>query len=113
MNYRFGWILLAISLLCTASAHTDETAPARGQQIRSAAEFDYPPFSIVEKDGRANGFSVELLRAALLAMDRDVTFHVGPWAEIKGLLEQGKIDALPLPALGSTSSISSDNGFVE
>ncbi|MBD1401836.1 transporter substrate-binding domain-containing protein [Pelovirga terrestris] len=64
--------------------------------ITSAAEIDYPPFSIVTDDGRVDGFSVELLRAALKAMGRDVTFRTGTWTEVRALLENGKIQALPL-----------------
>ena len=64
--------------------------------ILSAAEIDYPPFSMVDDQGRANGFSVELMKAALNAMGREVTFRTGPWAEVKGWLETGEIQALPL-----------------
>ncbi|PKN12343.1 MAG: hypothetical protein CVU69_07615 [Deltaproteobacteria bacterium HGW-Deltaproteobacteria-4] len=64
--------------------------------VTSAAEIDYPPFSIVTADGRVDGFSVELLRAALKAMGRDVSFHTGPWSEVRALLETGEIQALPL-----------------
>jgi ABC-type amino acid transport substrate-binding protein/two-component sensor histidine kinase len=64
--------------------------------VTSAAEIDYPPFSIVTADGRVDGFSVELLRAALKAMGRDVSFRTGPWSEVRALLETGEIEALPL-----------------
>ncbi|MBN1906142.1 MAG: transporter substrate-binding domain-containing protein [Deltaproteobacteria bacterium] len=43
----------------------------------SAAEIDYPPFSIFDDQGEAGGFSVELIRAALDAMGRDVEFRTG------------------------------------
>ncbi|HDR14056.1 MAG TPA: transporter substrate-binding domain-containing protein [Desulfobacteraceae bacterium] len=71
-------------------------AMADAPPIQSAAEIDYPPFSIVHEDGRADGFSVELMRAALKAMNRDVTFRTGPWAEVRGWLERGEVQALPL-----------------
>jgi len=64
--------------------------------LRSAAEINYAPFSFVDEHGRAAGFSVELMRAALDAMGWDVTFRTSPWAEVRGWLERGKIDALPL-----------------
>ncbi|WP_051321481.1 transporter substrate-binding domain-containing protein [Chrysiogenes arsenatis] len=64
--------------------------------ITSAAEDDYPPFSIVYADGIPSGFSVELLRAALKAMGRDVTFATGTWNEVRELLEAGEIQVLPL-----------------
>ncbi|MCU7936436.1 MAG: transporter substrate-binding domain-containing protein [Candidatus Thiodiazotropha sp. (ex Dulcina madagascariensis)] len=64
--------------------------------IRSASELKYPSFSIVREDNSADGFSVELMRAAIRAMGRDVTFEVGPWTTIKGDLEEGRLEALPL-----------------
>jgi len=66
------------------------------EPITSAAEMDYPPFSIVTDDGQVDGFSVELLRAALGAMGRDVTFRTGTWPEVRTMLETGEIQALPL-----------------
>ncbi len=96
MNRRYRWLLLMVWVLCASPVFADEASSGAGSVIRSGAEYDYPPFCIVEEGGRANGFSVELLRAALEVMDHEVTFRVGPWTEVKGLLESGKIDALPL-----------------
>ncbi|MFO7751533.1 MAG: transporter substrate-binding domain-containing protein [Desulfobacteraceae bacterium] len=62
----------------------------------SGAEINYPPFSIVDEDGKANGFSVELMQAALKAMGRNVTFRTGEWIKVKEWLEKGEIQALPL-----------------
>ncbi len=64
--------------------------------LSSACEYDYPPFCIVEEDGAVTGFSVELLRAAMAAMGREVSFQTGTWGHVRGLLERGEIDALPL-----------------
>ncbi len=64
--------------------------------ILSAAEIDYQPLCFVNQDGRATGFSVELLEAVLGAMGRRATFRTGLWSEVKDLLEHDKIDALPL-----------------
>ncbi|MFO8113379.1 MAG: transporter substrate-binding domain-containing protein [Desulfosalsimonadaceae bacterium] len=64
--------------------------------VQSAAEIDYPPFSIVDEDGNASGFSVELMRAALAAMGREVAFRTGPWPEVRRWLEKGRVQALPL-----------------
>ncbi len=50
--------------------------------VKSASELDYPPFSIVRADGNADGFSVELLRAVIAEMGREVSFAVGPWAKL-------------------------------
>ncbi|MBD3425155.1 MAG: transporter substrate-binding domain-containing protein, partial [Candidatus Latescibacteria bacterium] len=80
------------SLLLSAVVFAQEsTVP-----VRSGCEVDYPPFCIVHEDGQADGFAVELMRAALAKMGREVTFRTGPWEEVRGLLERDKIDALPL-----------------
>lgn len=86
--------ILAIALLLSYSAAN--SAEKADSPLLSAAEINYPPFSIVDPEGRANGFSVELMRAALNAMGRDVTFRTGPWAEVRGWLEHGKVKALPV-----------------
>ncbi|RJP93632.1 MAG: response regulator [Desulfobacteraceae bacterium] len=89
--------ILAALLLFGASTGAGETTIATGgPAILSASEIDYPPFCIVDSDGRANGFSVELMRAALKAMGREVTFRTGPWKDVRGWLEQGEVQALPL-----------------
>ncbi len=64
--------------------------------ILSASEIAYPPFCIVDDSGRVGGFSVELMQAALKAMGREVSFRTGPWNEVKGWLEHGQVQALPL-----------------
>ncbi len=87
--------LVVISVLPAASAGGEESLP-NGIPLRSAAEIDYPPFSFVGSGGLADGFSVELLRASLAAMQREVTFHTGAWPEVRGMLERGEVEALPL-----------------
>jgi PAS domain S-box-containing protein len=64
--------------------------------LRSASELDYPPLALVRADGSAEGFSVELLRAVLAAMGREVRFEVGTWSTIKQQLADGRLDVLPL-----------------
>ena len=64
--------------------------------VKAASEHDYPPFCIVTPDCKADGFSVELLRAALDAVHLDVEFKVGQWAIIKEELKDGAIQVLPL-----------------
>lgn len=66
------------------------------RSIASASELDYPPFSVVTENGEADGFSVELLRETLKAMDLEVSFYVAPWSQVKQDLADGKIQVLPL-----------------
>lgn len=71
-------------------------APPSTAPIQAGCEIDYPPFCIVDENGNADGFSVELLRAALEAVGREVQFQTGTWSEVKSRLATGQIQALPL-----------------
>ncbi|MFW5791752.1 MAG: transporter substrate-binding domain-containing protein [Desulfohalobiaceae bacterium] len=88
-------VLFALFFLGMFSA-TCQAIPPTGPPISSAAEVDYPPFSFVDAAGQPDGFSVELLRESLQAMGRGVSFATGTWPEVRGLLERGEVQALPL-----------------
>ncbi|HEU4385057.1 MAG TPA: transporter substrate-binding domain-containing protein [Anaeromyxobacteraceae bacterium] len=96
---RASLLALAAGLVAVRASAAE---PARGQAgarpVRSGCEYDYAPFSIVRPDGQADGFSVQLMRAALKAMGRDVAFKTAPWPELKQDLAEGRLDALPLVA---------------
>ncbi len=88
LRRRGGAVLILLFLLA---------GPAGAAEVLTAgSEYDYPPFCIVAEEGRAGGFSVELFRAALEAMSREVEFRTGYWADLKRMLADGEIDALPL-----------------
>ncbi|PKM89230.1 MAG: hypothetical protein CVU87_05810 [Firmicutes bacterium HGW-Firmicutes-12] len=54
-------ILLAFLVLCLVIP-TDSCFAQNDNVYQSATEYDYPPFSVT-KNGVADGFSVELLKA--------------------------------------------------
>lgn len=85
-------VLSLLVIFSSLFSHEDVEHPTK---VHSASELDYPPFSIV-KEGKANGFSVELLRSVLHAMNIEVDFYVDEWRVVKKDLEMGKIDVLPL-----------------
>ncbi len=96
-----AWISAAVLGVCAVfacmfPAFAGESDSTSLEPVRSGAEIEYPPFSFVDENGEASGFSVELMRAALAAMGRDVTFRTGPWFEVRGWLERSEIEALPL-----------------
>ncbi len=93
MSLFFG---LSAVWLCGVSPGAAMEKTTSSPVILSASEVDYPPFCIAHEDGRVEGFSVELLRAAVRAMGRDVVFRIGLWTEVKGWLERGEVQALPL-----------------
>ena len=85
-------LLLALGMLLPV---VTEAAPG-ADTLRSASELDYPPFALVDADGHAAGFAVDLLRATVAGIGRRVRFEVGPWAELKEALADGRLDVLPL-----------------
>ena len=68
---------------------------ASDYQYKSATEYDYPPFSVTTND-KADGFSVELLKAVADVMDLNITFKIDTWFAIKEELKNGNLDILPL-----------------
>ncbi|MCP4285248.1 MAG: transporter substrate-binding domain-containing protein, partial [Gammaproteobacteria bacterium] len=88
---KIGALLLLLLILNVISPTV-----VAGTVLNSAAEPDYPPLSIKDDQGRANGFAVGLLRAATKAMDMEINFKLGPWSEIKQELASDQLDVLPL-----------------
>lgn len=92
-----AWLLVA-ALLASAGGARSQTVqglPA-GPPILAGCEADYPPYCIVTEEGRADGFSTELLRAAAEAVGRTVDYRTGVWDDLKRDLAEGRIQALPL-----------------
>ena len=89
-------MIIGLAVALAAGSDRAHAAEADATPLLAGCEQDYPPFCIVHPDGQVDGFSVELLRAALKAMGREVTFRTGPWAEVKGWLERGEVQVLPL-----------------
>jgi PAS domain S-box-containing protein len=90
-------ILLLFSLHTLAQQkYTDSLNEVTSDTIYIASEPDYPPFCIVNENGNADGFSVDIFTAAADAVRLSVVIKVGVWNYIKQELAEGKIDALPL-----------------
>lgn len=95
----WGWFVAVHGPVEAAAAEEPlQAAAAPPGPILSGCEFDYSPFCIVRGGQEADGFSVELLRAALKAMGREVTFKAATWSEIKEDLADGRLQALPMVA---------------
>ncbi|MDP8236621.1 MAG: transporter substrate-binding domain-containing protein, partial [Candidatus Erginobacter occultus] len=88
---RRGLVFAILAAFCLPAA----TAGAE-DAITAGSEYDYPPFCVVDSAGQAEGFSVQLFRAALAAMGREVEFRTGYWTDLKRMLAEGELDALPL-----------------
>jgi len=93
----FG-LLLCLSMPASAIAAHERGPSLIGSTITVGSELDYPPYADVDEEGNADGFSVDLIKAAAKQVGLKLKFEVGPWAEVKAKLERGEIDALPLVA---------------
>jgi len=92
-NIKKGLFTILIFLILLVQV---PTLHAGTETILSASEANYPPFCIIGEDNQADGFSVELLRATLHAMGKNVSFETGSWDEVKKDLIDKKIQVLPL-----------------
>ncbi len=81
--------LLFFNLVSTLNSSEKKTL------LHSASELDYPPFCIVNKNEKADGFAVDLLEYVTHVMGMQITFKVAPWPEIKNELKNRKLDVLP------------------
>jgi len=89
-------LALFLVVICYIPAACAEPLSGSPIVLKSASELDYPPFAIVQQDGTADGFSVDLLKAATQAVGLSVTFKTGPWYELKQELADKILDVLPL-----------------
>ena len=94
----FFFVFLASVLLSPLVSKADENHADKGHrsEILVGSEFDYAPYALVTNDGKADGFTVDLMKAVCEVMGIKVEFKVGPWNEVRGALETGDVEALPL-----------------
>ena len=65
-------------------------------ELMAGCEYSYPPFCVADENGNADGFSVELLKAAGDAVGISVNFKVDVWDKLTIGLREGKLQVLPL-----------------
>lgn len=85
------WAIMIVALALAPSIAADAA-----QTIKSASEVDYPPFCLVDANGKATGFSVELLTEVVSSMGMEIQFRTGIWDDVKGWLADGQVQVLPL-----------------
>ncbi len=77
----------------TDSAHFNQPVT---DTILIAAEPDYPPYCSIDENGNAEGFAIDVFKAAARAAGLEVKIKIGLWNTIKQDLIEGRIDALPV-----------------
>lgn len=73
--------------------------PAAGAGAREtlvvAGDARYPPFQVLDTDGHATGFDIELIRLLAEDLDMDLQVRLGDWEQALASLERGEIDVVP------------------
>ncbi|MBF0402445.1 PAS domain S-box protein [Candidatus Magnetominusculus xianensis] len=87
-------IAAIIFLWYPADSKAQNTPP-----IKVGSEIDFPPYAIVDANGHASGFSVELIREVAAVMGLSIDIHSGEWNDILLEFKKGNIELLPLVAL--------------
>lgn len=83
-----SWFFLLLSV--PVSPLVAANASDNPEIILSASEINYPPFCVTGSNHKVDSFSVELLRAALRGMGREVSFDVDIWTTVKQSLIEKK-----------------------
>lgn len=96
------FLCLALIALIVSPAAADER-----EVIRVGGNRDYPPYELVDKNGQAAGFTVDLLRAIAEVMGMKVEIDLGEWAKRHDDLKTGRIDM----TLGMNNSEERDKIF--
>ena len=93
-NIYFLIILLGMTF---AVMPVTDSALAVEKQVKGSSnalivgtELDYPPYSFLDEEGRPSGFNVALTQAIAKAMGLNIEVRIGPWADIRKGLKEGK-----------------------
>jgi PAS domain S-box-containing protein len=97
---RLGLICGVVLLLTLTDSHTFRVLEAKAGEptIQVGSEIEFPPFAVVDENGQASGFSVDLIRAVAEAMNLPLVISTGPWDEMWNGLVSGRFDVLPIVA---------------
>jgi len=87
--------LVAVWTFCTAPLFAQE-ADTQKKSIVIGVATDFPPYSFLNENGLPTGYEVDLTLAIARVMHLDIEIRIGPFGEIRKLLENGKIDAVPM-----------------
>ena len=103
---RRFFLALGLTCLLVFSAATSwaiDTLPSGsvspGQVLKTIIVDNYHPYTFVNEQGEADGFSVDLARAVAKAMGFTLEIRPDTWEESKRALESGSIDLLTMMAI--------------
>jgi len=87
-------LLGAAAALLPAAGSPQGEPPSSGRVIVVGGNRDYPPYEFLDAQGKPAGYNVDLTLAIAEAMGMRVEIRLGSWAELRGALREGRLDAL-------------------
>ncbi|MEI6125787.1 MAG: transporter substrate-binding domain-containing protein [Pseudomonadota bacterium] len=98
-NRSFSALIALLFILFSVFTHRiAHAATTDTQVIQVGSEVEFPPFAIVDQNGQAAGFSVDLIKAVANAMGLQIVITTGPWDTMWNGLVSGQLDVLPIVA---------------
>lgn len=96
MKLKIYKYLFPFALLSILSVIPLQYLKADTGVLKSGCEYYYPPYCFENKEGKADGFSIDLMKEALKAVGEKAEFRVDYWDVLKSDLKEGRLDLLPL-----------------
>lgn len=89
-------VLLLPAATHAAPAHPQAALPHAPEVVVVGGDAAYPPFQILDGNGEATGFDIELMRLLADDLGVDVRFELGDWDESLKRLSRHEIDIVPM-----------------
>jgi len=86
-------IIVLSALLLLVGLHA-WGAEKNSMRLIVGGDDNYPPYEFLNDRGQPDGFNVDLMRAVGDVMGLEMDIRLGPWNEVRGELEAGRIDAV-------------------
>lgn len=96
---KFRLVIILITIFAGNPAACMSHAATQSPVIRVGSEVEFPPFAIVDKNGQASGFSIDLIKAVADAMGLSIMITTGSWDTVWNNLISGELDVLPIVAV--------------
>ncbi len=92
------WLMIVVLLFAGCLGSPTCVAASEPPELRVGSEIDFPPYAVVDENGRPAGFSVDLIQAVADVMGLSIRITTGPWDTVWSALVAGQLDVLPIVA---------------
>lgn len=91
-----GWLGILLFCLPLASADHGANPKPTVREIIAAVPREFPPQYVLNEDGTAGGFAIEVMDAVAARADLKVTYRIlDTWKEVHDALRNGEADVIP------------------